>query len=912
MENGIKIINIEGSEILKEMDGKEIIKEYKTVLPYSLVTAKLNRMHIKIKDNKSKDFIGVNFNYGYDTEKLKDLRSRIQSQKARVKDLNKKVTIAKKDCDYEEEEEILEQLQIENILLEELEENYKSEKLAWNKDGIREKLYRDGFTLVHKHVKKHKETNNEGKEITREEVVEEKIFYKYWFRTPAKSRVGDSIFINKNLYDEITKWQDMGLTLPAGETKVVEFQAYRSLTASNIEDTIEINTKHILVVNDLESYMDTNIISVELNNSGECVAVPRKDKVKNILWDGMALLDSSCFAEGHNFYLLRNHFFKSCAFNANVVQFLKDKYGAEYENAQVKDRYGNNIRVKNIRMITTENSMKWEKFAECGAVGKDGIEITSNKQMFGYWKQMVKNDRYLFGICKHNHSSKYGKHQRMSYQMVNTLLLNQEQTQELAQYTIDYINNLKDNDEAFIKMLKETATDGNNNNLYIDLYNKNQLFKESDMYKRFKTETIASIKKRARQAKLLVEGDNLTVCGNPYLLLLHAVGEVPNKDNVIIERFTDVTLPISSDYISCYTQRFAEGEELTGFRNPHNAPNNIALFQNFKHELMQKYFIFGTNVIAVNLVQTELQDLANGLDEDSDFLLCTNNKVSLQATKKVFRNKDYACIVNNIPKDTKKWINDNSSVAMIDNLLAKSKNSIGVTSNLAQLALSFYQQEQTQELRDIVCIMSCLAQVSIDNAKKSYAIDIEKEIDRIKKLECIKKYKGMLPGWFKYIKKDVNAKRLLEPNKCKCTMQYLQAVINTIKNNTNNKENLDTVELLQDIKINGKTNYAQIQKIEKLVEAYDKKVKYVKKQAEKHDWKADRIEEEIRDTRDSIISRIGNLKLTEETMYYLVKNAIVNEELEDKEKESDTKKCKRKMLNVLYNTHKDLFISVWK
>lgn len=126
--------------------------------------------------------------------------------------------------------------------------------------------------------------------------------------------------------------------------------------------------------------MNTNIVSVELNDDGECVAVKRKDKVKNTLWDGMSLLDSSYFAEGHNFYLLRNHFFKSCAFNTNVVQFFKDwceENGKDYETAQVPDRYGNNIRVKNIRLITTENSMKFEKFSECGAMGKDGVKITS-------------------------------------------------------------------------------------------------------------------------------------------------------------------------------------------------------------------------------------------------------------------------------------------------------------------------------------------------------------------------------------------------------------------------------------------------------------------------------------------------------------------------------------------------------
>ncbi|HID0816101.1 hypothetical protein [Clostridium botulinum] len=912
MGKDIKIINLEGSEILKEQTGKEIAKEYKSVLPYSLLIAKLNRLHISFKDNKSKDIIGVNFNYGFDTEKLKKLDKEIRKQRQELKEYKKGVTIKKnkikKSKDIEKEEKINEILKNAedkineyNTIIEELGEQYKQEKKEWNKDSIREKLYKNGFTLTYKNVVKGKE-------------VEEKITYKFWFRTPAKSRVGDSLFINEKYYDDIVKWQDMGLSLPQGETKVVEFQAYRSLTASNIEDAIKINPKHILVVNDLDSYMDTNIISVEVNENGECVAESRQDKVKNTLWDGMCLLDSSYFKEGHNFYLLRQHMFKSCAFNTNIVQFLKDKYKEKYETATVEDRYGNNIRVEDIRLITTENSMKFEKFAECGAIGKDGKEIISKKKMFGYWKQRVKDDRYLFGICKHNHKSKYGNMQRMSYQMVNTLLIDKDQTEELAQYTVDHINNMKDSDNVFIEMLKETATEGNNNNLIVDLYNKNELFKDTQFYKTFKTETISNIKKRARQGKILVEGDNLTVCANPYMLLLHAVHDLDKyiTDNVI-ENYEDKTLPISDNYISCYTERFDNEEELAGFRNPHNASNNIALFKNCKNELMQEYFNFGQNVIAVNLVNTELQDLANGLDEDSDFMLVTNNDISLKGAKKVFRNKDYACIVNNIPKDKKPWINSNESISKIDNLLAKSKNSIGVTSNLAQLALSFYQEEGTEELRNVVCIMSVLAQVAIDNAKRQYKIDIEKEIDRIKKLNCIKNYGNKYPNWFKYIK-DIKAKNLLEKNKCKCTMQYLQQVIeDKVKNITNNKENLDTVELLENIIIDNKTNYSQIEKIEKLINNYDKKVKYTKKLANKYKWKEDKIEEEVRDTRDITISRIGSMKITKETMYYLVKEAIVeNTEETDKQKLSDTKKCKRKMLNTLYNTHKELFLSVWK
>ena len=78
------------------------------------------------------------------------------------------------------------------------------------------------------------------------------------------------------------------------------------------------------------------------------------------------------------------------------------------------------------------------------------------------------------------------------------------------------------------------------------------------------------------------------------------------------------------------------------------------------------------------------------------------------------------------------------SFATIDNNLAASQLSIGESSNLAQICLSYsYNSEQ---LRGIsaeqcyldVCILSVVAQVAIDNAKRTYDIDLMSEIKRIK------------------------------------------------------------------------------------------------------------------------------------------------------------------------------------
>ena len=108
-----------------------------------------------------------------------------------------------------------------------------------------------------------------------------------------------------------------------------------------------------------------------------------------------------------------------------------------------------------------------------------------------------------------------------------------------------------------------------------------------------------------RKGKILVEGDNLTVFGNPYALLLYAVGDDWRKDS---------TLQKENGCIQCYTTRFEDGEYLAAFRNPQNSPNNICYLHNKYSEEFTRYFDFSNNIMAVNCIETDIQDRANGMD----------------------------------------------------------------------------------------------------------------------------------------------------------------------------------------------------------------------------------------------------------------------------------------------------------
>ena len=69
--------------------------------------------------------------------------------------------------------------------------------------------------------------------------------------------------------------------------------------------------------------------------------------------------------------------------------------------------------------------------------------------------------------------------------------------------------------------------------------------------------------------------------------------------------------------------------------------------------------------------------------------------------------------------------------AMIDNNLANSQLDIGLSSNLAQIARTYSCNYNDKKFIDYVCILSVLAQVAIDNAKRRFDIDLSNEIKRI-------------------------------------------------------------------------------------------------------------------------------------------------------------------------------------
>lgn len=444
------------------------------------------------------------------------------------------------------------------------------------KENIRIEYYQNGVDI--EYITRDKKGDIKNKET---------IHYKMLYRSAGKAKQGSVMFISKRLYKIAHDFIYMGIKLPKCNSPIVEASAYVSLIASTIIGRIQIEPENILVLKDIDSFFRREVVSIGIDKDKHCFAKRIQDyELKNTLFDGQALIDDSVFpkwAEGY--VLLRHHMTKCAAFHTNIQQFFKDWFGDKYDSAKVVDMWGNEHYAKDIKMITTDNAMKWIKF----------------NISYDYWCQKVHENNCQFGIVKTAHKSKYGNVQRMSYQMINTLDVD-IMDGVLARSKL-YVEQLKSDNVIFLDYLRDNANFSNDYEVLVALCEQDSEFVRSEYFRSRKKKIIDGYVKNLKFGKVLQEGDNLVMVGSPYAMLLHSVGEDVEKDN---------TFNQEQDCIQCYTKRFGANEYLAGFRSPHNSKSNILALHNVGSEVLDKYFHIGEQCVAVNCQHTDISDRANG------------------------------------------------------------------------------------------------------------------------------------------------------------------------------------------------------------------------------------------------------------------------------------------------------------
>ena len=585
------------------------------------------------------------------------------------------------------------------------------------------------------------------------------VHYVRYKRSAGASRDGRCLFIAEPLYADMMAWSSCGLSAD-GVADQASWQAYIALTLSSIESTIKLPKKSILIIRDRVSRFTTEAVCVKQTDGHDLRAEEEKTEVENVIWDGEALLDVSVFEENDysdkGMMLLRNRFFKTCAFNTNLQDWFADNC-----ITQVSQLAGYTTARKNedIKLVITESSLKYLKF-----MPKD----MPLEQGFGRWLDALYEGKNTstFGVVKADHDAPLmdGWMAHANYQLINTIGLTREGVGKLLENSFDFLKGMLC-DPAFLRYHIHMPADSAKidqdeipdleryrRETVLDMTCRTPEFERTDFYKSFRSDTVKNFKSRLKNGRIAVCGNYEVLFGNPYEFLV-----------ALNDESYEPTESLMFDEDEVCTVAFPHGETVLCARSPHITMGNLYLAKNTHQGDILTYFNLTPNIICVNAIENNIQQRLNGCDYDSDSMLVTNDKWLVNGAIAGYQLlKVPVCKVDPIGRS--EYGNTPKSIAQLDQTIAKNK--IGEIVNLSQFLncllwdALFTEQSEYKPL-DIyhdICTLAVLSGMEIDKAKRLYAVDSAKVLARLRhyRQNFKKKNGGNLPAFYKYIVGDEN------------------------------------------------------------------------------------------------------------------------------------------------------------
>lgn len=544
----------------------------------------------------------------------------------------------------------------------------KSNKTLNTVADLRENLYENGFTC-------------------------DGIHYVRFKRSSGSSRVGKCLFIDEKLYPAMHKYELLGLNLRKDQgIDLAAWEAYIALTLSSIIDTIQIDPNSILVIDDYESVfkdkvMATRIVDSSLSTQSEEV------EINNSIWDGQSLIDKSIMGEysQYGMILLRNDFFKTCAFNTNIQEFFADHGITEISQL---NGYTLATEVSQIKLITTPSSIKFLKF--------------------GKLEEWLTRISSTFGVVKHEKKTHFfeGGMVQTHYQLLNTLQMSREEMREFLQPTFHYMSQLKTNPPVMryhihypreqIKLTKKPMK--TKNDIVFTLMGLNEKFCRTQWYADFRMRNILAYRENLRYGHVLINGNYSTLLGNPLEMLYQSIGLFKGESLLGVD--------------NVHSTRFEYGKRILGSRSPHVCVGNILLVNNVSSPETDKYFNLTEEIVCINAINQNIQQRLNGADYDSDTMLLTDNELLIKAAEKNY--EKFLVPTNFVESTKKKRYYNNSQKADLD--IKTSVNKIGDIINKSQELQSYmwHQLNNGGEYTDIddlyrdICQLSVMSNIEID------------------------------------------------------------------------------------------------------------------------------------------------------------------------------------------------------
>ena len=895
MNKNVQILTIEGKDLLTRRYKFNKHSICKGSLDDSIEIDELNRISkkiIKLNDKKkryySNDIITVTFDYA-----CKGDRDLTDEEYERVNSLQITLNMLEhKECKNNESKK----LNKKNI--KDTEKLLKIAKRNINKKEIRYQLYRYGFNLT---------INGKNNKYVR---------YK---RSGGSARVGKCLFINEKYYKKMIDWSFAGINHKENtEMDCSSMETYISLSSSSCIGRIKLKPENILLVEDGESTFKDTVMATRLINtvkdkkgniiSGDLDTNIEEAEITNKIWDGESLLDTSVFKEnGYEdkaILQIRNRFFKGIGVNTNIQSFFKDNNITDISQLNGKTIAKD---IKDIKLITTPSSIKYLKY--------------------GTFEKWLTKIVPLWGVCKYEKPQHHFNGMvQTHYQLINTLGMDKEETEKFLQDSIDYVNYLKNNTTVFkyhLGLLKNEEEDyelrniSNNAEFTLNVLQRNDDFVKTKMGSEFKRNLIKSYIKNMRKGHILVNGNYSVVISCAYELLLHSINKWDGKYSLLKP-------------FECSCSKFENGKEILGVRSPQPTMSNMCVFKNTKKDELDRYFnTKSEQVIHISSIGNNVFELQSSMDVDGDQMEVTDNEYIVKAYKRL---QDYIFVNGKrikrflVPTDftPKSSINRRynwKDLADVD--IKCSENKIGEIINLAQMLNSIYwdkkrkgaSEEELLELYKDICQLDILSCIEIDRCKKLSPVNAKKELDKIRNKEYFKtsyitrnnqkKKVKVRPYFFKFLDggKDYKFK------KYECGMDYLEEVIDEKLKRKELDEIIPFSDIIDTNNCNNITSNTKM-KVDKIK---NKVVKLKNKQT--IIWS----DNNINNSNKYLLSKNEYLQTLEEIKKINVDDSVIylillriGKSYDDNSRNNNYKYIGKKILNILYDCDKNMFLKKLK
>ena len=577
------------------------------------------------------------------------------------------------------------------------------------------------------------------------------IHYSVYKRSASKAKTGNCVFIQEDLLEPMKDWSWMGLKIDEKKKyDLTSLKAYEALVMSSIEGKVRIPRSSILMLDSVRSEEITGNIKVLVRTGeGESEKIYLQSsnengdpvRFRNTIWDGQALLDESIFEDDHGMMLLRNKFFKACAFNAKIQQYFKD----HPEIRKVKDMFGKETDPSKIRMIVTIDSFKLAKFADC-FFEEEKDPGKRLEKLYRYW---LKNIDEEFGVVKQESPSLlgHGKYHEVSYQVLNTLPLTKDDIRDVMAEDLRYIELLRDNPSVMLHRLRNVDSSARKKYFIYNMLKYCPDFAKTKEYRVFLQKEIADYRKKMKTGRLKVRGDFYVLCSMPLEMLEYAANTC-TKDYKIKPYLGKDEVYIKSE---------KEGLQVTLFRYPHMNSGSCCVMKSAKCDAYDKYLNLchseGSNIVVVSPWENNIMVKLGGADFDSDTALYVKDKTIAEAAKRL-NDIPWLCpepdsggpFVAKADDSLKTGVladfPDALGLALTDCRLKDSGAGIGQISNLAQLfnsilwdkyfsikaggKISAKDEEYLKTVYDCVLKLSVLNELEIDSSKHGISIDMRK------------------------------------------------------------------------------------------------------------------------------------------------------------------------------------------